>query len=67
MKPGDLVRAISEDCHMFEPGYYPEVGTIGVFQEAFDDGTILVRWPEGSTLTPSVWCCLQSAVEFVDE
>lgn len=67
MNQGDYVRAINEELHELTPIYYPPVGTIGVFHEALDDGTICVRWPEGSTSAPGVWFCWPADVEFVDE
>lgn len=54
-KKGDRVEFIDPDLHIFEPRWYPEVGTIGEVVSASGDDTYIVQWPDGTTACNGRW------------
>ena len=67
LAPGDKVRFTDEGHHNRAPQYYPEPGTVGTVDRIDEDHDIWVRWPEGSTDAPYLWCCSKYSVEVVEE
>ena len=74
-EPGDRVRFLDAARHKENPEWYPEPGTIGTVvadplasyrrwaDEEYDDTTIYVQWPEGSTSIDDRWTCGIESVE----
>jgi hypothetical protein len=67
MNPGDKVRFTSAGAHERYPWFYPAPGTVGTVDRIAEDHNIWVRWPDGSTYAPYLWCCSKYHVEVVEE
>ena len=66
-KKGDRVEFIDQDLHIFEPRWYPEVGTIGEVVSAHGDGTYIVQWPEGKTACNGRWAIGGGSLKLSDK
>ena len=64
-KAGDKVIFTSEKSHKREPKFYPKPGTIG-FVNGVWDGTLSVKWEQGSTSDRDLWYAHINDVELIE-